>query len=68
MSKAFTAGRQLLGRFAPCFVGFVVDDVVCAELLEDLGFVVGGGGGDDAGAGRFGELEGEHAHAAGALR
>lgn len=62
------ARRQALGRRAPALVGPVVDDVVRAEPPEHLGFGVGRRGRDDARAGRFGELQREHAHAARALR
>jgi len=53
---AEAGGGELLGRFAPVFVLFVVDDVVCAELFEGFGFGGGGGGCDYAGAGGFGKL------------
>lgn len=56
VGAAGRVGGEFLGGGAPVRVGSVVDDVVGAELFERLGFVVGRGGGDDAGAGCFGEL------------
>jgi hypothetical protein len=53
---ALAVGRQLARRLAPVRVLAVVDDVVRAELLEDGGFVGGGGGRDDGCARGFGEL------------
>ena len=58
---------QLAGGLTPVLVLAVVDDVVGAELLEGLHLLLGGGGGDDASAGRLGELKGEERDAAGAL-
>lgn len=61
------ARRQLLGGAAPARVLLVVEDVVRAQLLQGLGLVGGGCGGDDLGAGGLGELQGKDADAAGAL-
>lgn len=58
MVDAETVRGGLLGGLAPLGVGFVVEDDVGAEGAEGVGFTTGGGGGDDAGAGRFGELLG----------
>ena len=68
MRATDAAGRRLLGRLSPLLVSLVVDDVVGAEFLEGFGLGVGGGGRDDAGAGRFGELQREHADSPRSLR
>jgi hypothetical protein len=64
---AAAAGCELLGFLAPVGDFLVVDDVVGTESLELLALLGGRGGGDDFCAGGFGELNGEHADAAGAL-
>ena len=68
MRAADAAGRRFLGRLSPVLVGLVVDDVVGAEFLEGFGLDIGGGGRDDAGAGRFGELQREYADSPRSLR
>lgn len=64
---AAAAGSQLLCFFAPVGDFLVVDDVVGAEGFELVAFLGGRRGGDDFGAGGFGELHCEHAHATSAL-
>ena len=49
-------GGELARRGAPVGIIAVVDDVVCAELLEGLGLGGGGGGRDYLCASCFGEL------------
>lgn len=61
------AARQLLGRLAPVRVFFVVDDVVCAELLQSVRLVLRRGGRDHPRAGGLGELHREDRDAACAL-
>lgn len=56
MGAAGTVACQFLGRFAPVFVGLVVDHVICAVFFQYLGFGIGGCGGDDKSAGCFGKL------------
>ncbi len=58
MVDAEGVGGEGFGGFAPGGVVFVVDDVVRAKLFEGVGFSGGAGGGEDAGAGSFGELVG----------
>jgi hypothetical protein len=65
---ADAAGRQLLGLLTPVGRLLVVDDVVGAVLLQQLGLLGGAGGRDDAGAGSLCELQREDADAAGTLR
>jgi hypothetical protein len=65
---ADAAGRQLLGLLAPVGGLLVVDDVVGAVLLQQLGLLGGAGSRDDAGAGSLCELQREDADAAGTLR
>lgn len=57
-----SAAGKLLGLGSPLRGLAVVDDVVGAELLEELGLLAGAGGSDDLCAGSLGELNGEDAH------
>lgn len=52
---------------APVGILLVVDNVVGAQPLQELGLLGGAGGGDDARAGCLGKLHAKDAHAAGAL-
>ena len=54
--NALAAGGQLAGRLAPVGVLGVVDDVVGAQLLEDLALLLGRSGSDDRRAGSLGKL------------
>ena len=62
-------GREFLGRLAPRgWVFFVVQHMVCSQLLQPFGFLRGGGRGDDFRAGRLRELKREDGDPARALR
>lgn len=67
MLHATAAGSKLLGLLAPVSNLLVVDDVIGSKSLELIALGSGRSSRDDLCAGRFGELHGEHAHAAGAL-
>lgn len=67
MVAADAAGGQGAGLLAPVGVLLVVDDMVCAVLLQELRLGLRGRGGDDAGAGSLCELQGEDGDAAGSL-
>lgn len=61
-----TAG-DLLSLGTPLGSLLVVDDVVGAELLEELSLLAGAGGSDDLGASSLGELDSEDGNTTGSL-
>lgn len=64
MLDAEAAGAQGLCLLAPVGGLFVVDDMVCTELLQQVCLLGRRGGGDNACAGGFCELQGEDGDAA----
>lgn len=54
--NALIVVRELARRLSPVGILLVVDNVVGAQLLEELEFVVRRGSSDDGGTGGFGEL------------
>lgn len=66
VNALFVVG-EFLGLFPPVGVGFVVDDVMGAEMLQFLGLFLRARRRDDGCTGGSGELDGEQADAAGAL-
>lgn len=51
-----TIAGNLFGFYTPGWTLFVVDDMVCTVVQEELAFGVAGGCGYDFGADRFSEL------------
>lgn len=65
--NTLVVGGELAGGLAPVGVLAVVDDVISTELLEHLGLLLGGGGGDHLGTTGLGELEGKEGDTTGTL-